>query len=279
MLAVIGGEGDRGPMRLLPDARRQNSNHPLVPVRIEQRQPPGQARHIQRHRRQQLLGLALHLLLDGTPLPVEGIQLARQAPGLLGVVCQQAGNADAHVVEPAGGVETGPDHETQIGGTHLPVVPTGHVQQRQDARTGQPLANAPQPLLHEDPVVVIQWHHIGDGAQGHQVQQAAEIRLRGRQPPGLPQVTAQRGQDIEHHAHACGVFTQERAARLVWIDDGIRFGQRLAGQVVVGHQHPDTQRPAARTPSMAEMPLSTVTSRSGSAPSECRRSTIPGVSP
>ncbi|WP_297095819.1 hypothetical protein [Thermomonas sp.] len=58
-------------------------------------------------------------------------------------------------------------------------------------------------------------------------------------------------------------FAGEGVAGLVGIDDGIRVGQRAAGQVVVGHQHLPAACLAAAIPAWRAIPWSTVTSRSG----------------
>ena len=129
LLAVFARcERHHRPVGLFPHPRRQNTNHSLVPVGIKQRQPPGQPVLIQREVGQQILGLALHLPLDVATLTVEGIQLSGQPAGLIATICQQAGNAHAHIIQPAGGVEPRPHHKAQVGGADLGVIPPRHLQ-------------------------------------------------------------------------------------------------------------------------------------------------------
>ena len=67
----------------------------------------------------------------------------------------------------------------------------------------------------------------------------------------LAQFGAQRQQHVEHHADAGDGLALERAAGLVRVDDHVGVGQadllvEQRGQVVVGHQHLQAQRPGAR---------------------------------
>ena len=50
-------------------------------------------------------------------------------------------------------------------------------QQRRDARLAVAGAQALQPLRHQDAVVGVERHHVGDGAQRDQVGERSEVRF------------------------------------------------------------------------------------------------------
>ena len=93
--------------------------------------------------------------------------------------------------------------------------------------------------MHQNAIIGIQRHHVGDTTQGHQIKQLAQVRLwtLSSEPTCFSQPRTQRQQHIEHHADAGQRLTGERTARLVGIDDGIRRRQLGARQVVIGNQH------------------------------------------
>ncbi len=115
-----------------------------------------------------------------------------------------------------------------------------HLQHRAQPRPRPPGADARQALVHQDAVVGIQRHHVGHAAQGHQVEQLAQVRFsdtRSGEPAQLAQPRAQGQQHVEHHPDPGQCLAGERAARLVGIDDGVGRRQLRARQVVVGDQH------------------------------------------
>ena len=92
---------------------------------------------------------------------------------------------------------------------------------------------------------MVQRHHVGHGTQGHQVQQAAQIRLRVRQQIVVSQVLTQRREHVKHNAHSCRIFAQERATGLIGVHNGIGIWQLFSGQVVVGDNNFDAQLPGS----------------------------------
>jgi hypothetical protein len=58
----------------------------------------------------------LHVGFDRAPLAVQFVELPRQRQGAVGVVGEQALDADRHVGEPPGGIDARADRETEIGG-------------------------------------------------------------------------------------------------------------------------------------------------------------------
>jgi hypothetical protein len=123
------------------------------------------------------------------------------------------------------------------------VVALGHFQDRLDPRPRTPGADPLQALMDQDAVVGIQRHHVGHAAQGHQVEQLADIGLRLLVVPAqAAQARAQGHQHVENHPDARQGLAGEPATGLVRVDDGIGCRQFIAGQVVVGDQHLEARR-------------------------------------
>ncbi len=237
--AVAGiGEGDGRAVVTLLEARGEDANDALVPVRLEQAEAERQVFQGQVLELGQ--GLALHALLDLLAVLVELVQLHGHVLGQGLVFAEQAFDAQAHVVQAAGGVEARAEDEAEVGGGDARRRAAGHLQQRLEAGTGTAGADARQALVHQDAVVGIQRHHVGNAAQGHQVQQLGEVRL-GHAAPGEPvqlaQARTQGQQHVEDHPDPGHGLAGELAARLVGVDDGVRRRQFRARQVVVGDQH------------------------------------------
>src|SRR5690554_2035504 len=242
---VIGREGDGGAVGLFADSGGQDADHALVPVLVEQGQAPGQAFDVEGHGGKQVLGLGFHVFFDAAPFAVEVVQFPGEAQGFVAAVGEQAGDADAHVVQPAGGVQARAHNKTEVRSADFGVVAAGHFQQGQDARAGFAFADAADALLYENPVVVVQRNYVSHGTQSHQVQQVAQVGLWVWQQVVVPQVFAQGGEHVEHHADTGGVLAQERAARLVRVHDGVGVRQFVTGQVVIGDDHLDAQLPGS----------------------------------
>ena len=240
---VVGGEGDGRPMGLFADSGGQDADHALVPVLVEQGQPPGQAFNVEGHGGKQVLSLGFHVFFDAAAFAVEVVQFPGEAQGFVAAVGEQAGDADTHIVQPAGGVQARANHEAEVRSADFGVVAASHFQQGQDARSGFAFADAADALLYKNPVVVVQRYYVCHGTQGHQVQQVTQVGLRVWQQVFVPQVFAQGGEHVEHHANTGGVLAQEWAIRLVRVHDGIGVWQFFTGQVVVGDDHLDAQFP------------------------------------
>ena len=102
------------------------------------------------------------------------------------------------------------------------------------------MPDAREPIGHQNPVVGIQRDYVGNGAQGHQIQQRAQISLISRGPASLTQRLADSHEGVEHHAHTGQIFGRKIATRLVRVHDGIGGWQCVTGQVVIGNDdlHP-----------------------------------------
>ncbi|MNS50718.1 hypothetical protein D3C72_833740 [compost metagenome] len=207
-----------------------------MPLRVEQAQT-------KRHRfDRQVLELrqrfALHALFDRFAILVHAVQLRGHFPGQVGVGSEQAFDAQAHVIQTPGRVQAWANDKPEIGGGNACSISLGHFKDRFDPRPCAPGANPLKALMHQNPIVGVQRHHVGDAAQRHQVKQFADVRLRlVLVPAKAAQARAQRHQHIENHPDAGERLAREFASGLVRVDQRIGQRQFIAGQVVVGDQY------------------------------------------
>ncbi len=111
------------------------------------------------------------------PLDLQVVELLGQGEGIGFVFGQKAGDAHRHIVEPAGGIDARPQRKAHIERLRFAPVALGHLEKRADAGAHIARAHTLEPLRHQNAVVVIKRRHIGHGAQRHQIEQAAQIRL------------------------------------------------------------------------------------------------------
>ncbi len=225
--AVAGvGEDEGGPVVAFLEPRSQQPHHALVPARVEQ---DDAGAVVDLDAVQQGQGLILHVRFDAAPFPVELVEFPGQGQGVVPVGREQAFDAPAHVGQPPGGVEARTDGVAQVFAAGAGQGAAGHLEQGFDAGPGLAVADAGQALGHQQAVVRVEPHHVGDGAQGDQIQQVGQIGLGpAREGAAFAQLGAQGGEHVEHDADAGEMLAGEGAAGLVGIDDeGVR--QRLAG--------------------------------------------------
>ena len=226
-------------MELLLDARRDEADHALVPVLVEQ---ADRVRRLDRAGIELRQRVELHVALDVAPLAVELVELPRQFQRALEAVGRQALDADRHVGQSPGRVDAGADREAEVHGAGRPRVLAGDLEQRRHPGMQSPVADPLQPLRDENPVVAVEPHDVCDRAERDEVEQRVEPRLRGRrEAPAGAQFRAQRQQNVEHHADARQVLARKAAARLVRIDDARGVRQHRPGQVMVGDEHGDAE--------------------------------------
>ncbi len=113
----------------------------------------------------------------------------------------------------------------------------GQGPQTRDAALG---ADPPEAFVHQDAVVAVQPHDVGDRPERHQVQQVGDRRqplasLRLETP-------GQRRHQVEGNAHACQGLARERRVGQVRVDHRRAAGQIGPRQVMVRHQHVDATR-------------------------------------
>ncbi|MNZ19294.1 hypothetical protein D3C78_363190 [compost metagenome] len=230
------GKGDGRAVITLFQARGEDADHALVPVRLEQAQA-------ERHRLQRQVlelgqGFALHALLDGLAVLVQFVELAGDFPCQVGIVTEQALDAQAHVVQAPGGIEPRAEDKAKVGGGDARMIAPGHFKDGLEPRPGPPGTDAFQALMDQDTIVGIQRHHVSHAAQGHQIEQLADVRLRRVVVmTEAAQTRSQGHQHIEDHPDPGQRLAGKLAARLVGIDDGVCRRQFMARQVVIGHQY------------------------------------------
>ncbi|SQI44938.1 Uncharacterised protein [Serratia plymuthica] len=119
-------------------------------------------------------------------------------------------------------------------------VTVGHFQQRPDARPTLAGANAIQALIHQNAVIGVKRHYVGNRAESDQIQQFCQVRHRQRalfKPTAFTQPGTQRQHQIESHTDAGQGFGGELTAAQVRVDDRFRRRQGFPRQVVVGDQY------------------------------------------
>ncbi len=239
-------EGDGRAVELLLHARRDQSDDALVPVLVEEADG---ARRLDPVAVERGESVDLHVALDVAPLAVQLVQLPRQLQRAFEAFRGEALDADRHVGQAPGRVDARTDCEAEIHRARRAGVLARHLEQRRHAGMQAPVADPLQPLGDEDAVVAVEAHHVGDSAEGDEVEQRVELRLRGRrEPPARAQFGAQREQHVEHHADARQVLAWKSAARLVRVDDAGGVRQHGPRQVVVGDEHRDAEFVGARHP-------------------------------
>ena len=97
-------------------------------------------------------------------------------------------------------------------------------------------------LLDENPVVVIERHHVGDSAEGNQIE-VLRRNSRCARRSFFFQRAAQRGYDIESHSDARKIAARKSTARQVGVNDNRCIRNFLARQVVIRHEHGNSPLP------------------------------------
>ncbi|EPN69873.1 hypothetical protein A245_01086, partial [Pseudomonas syringae pv. actinidiae ICMP 19096] len=85
--------------------------------------------------------------------------------------------------------------------------------------------------MHQNAVVGVQRHDVGDAAQRHQIEQFAQIGLGTLiEPAGIAQACSQGHQHVKDHPHARQRFTGKGTPWLIGVDDGVRRRKLVTGQ-------------------------------------------------
>ena len=93
------------------------------------------------------------------------------------IVAAQAGDAEAHVLEPAGGIDARAEAEGQIGRGQFGRAPLRHLDQGRNACARRTSANPLQAGGDEHAIVVVERNQVGDGAERDQIEQSRQIRF------------------------------------------------------------------------------------------------------
>ncbi len=200
-LAGTGGsKGEGRAVMAILDSPGEDADHPLVPARVIQADAGGLAHRELRH---QLVGLRLHVGFDGAPLAVEVVELPRDLERAPAVVGRQALDSQAHVGQAPGRVQPRPEQKSEIESAGARGIASGNGEQRAHAFLHAARADAPQALRHQDAIVEIERHDVGDRSERDQVEHVAEIRLIFAGERSAPAKLGTQGEHhVEHHADA-----------------------------------------------------------------------------
>ena len=169
---------------------------------------------------------------------VEFLERRRQRARLDEIVGEQATDADAHVVEPTGGVEARSERRTRgPAADNVAMRPARGFAQRANSRSRLAGVNAAQTLLHQDAVVVIERHDVGDRAErrrgrGSPPCSVRSMPMRSNQPRSRSS-RAQQREHIEDDADTGEIRAAEPATGQIRIDDRVRVGHFAPGQMMI----------------------------------------------
>ena len=177
--------------------------------------------------------LVQHLRLGLPALAVVAVQLPGDLlRGLAGVGGEHLHHLERGVHAP-GGVDPRPElkgHGPRLhrAGRHSRHLPQGH-----DAGThGTPQLH--QAAARQHPVGAAQRHHVGDGAQGHDVQVTADVGHRvGLEPARFAEVRPQADDEVEGQPGRAKALVRKGAVGPLWIDDRRRRVRQPLRQLVV----------------------------------------------
>ena len=184
-------------------------------------------------------GLGLRLRhrgdLDHLSLAVEAVELARQARAFGRIVLQQQVDPQRGAPDAPSGIDPRAQQKAEMPRFRRSADPRD-VHQRGQPRTVAP-AQRHQPLGHEGAVEPFERHHIGDGAERHQIEKAEEIRFRPLRGPeaARAQLAVDRDHGHEHEADGGEVAELREIVETVGIDHGQRRRKQFIGLMVVDH--------------------------------------------
>ena len=169
---------NRGTVVVLGDPRGDDPHHPRVPVVA--RQHVGASRSELAHLR---LGLPQDPLLDRAALGVDHVELGRDLAGALRIVGQQQLEAHVGPAQPAGRVDPRRQPEAERPGVDRARIGAADADQRSQAGLGR-VRERRQTLSDEPPVLVDQWHEVGDRRERDQL----DVLVRGARAQRLRQL-------------------------------------------------------------------------------------------
>ena len=126
------------------------------------------------------------------------MQHGREFARLDRIIGGEATDTDAHVIQPARGVDPWPDRKPQVGGRKRCRRAARQLDQRPQARTSLPGAQAAQTRTDQRAVARIQGHEIRDGANRDQIKQLRKMGPLDQVLSMIPGVSgAMKGADLE----------------------------------------------------------------------------------
>ena len=147
-------------------------------------------------------------------LLVERMKLGGERTGVLGIVRQEHTNHVLRVVHAAGGVDARSDLKSDLARAGRAAIEhSRNFQQRAQAGIAD-LLQAVEAVLDDHAIFARQGNHVGDGSDGHQLQERLQ---HARQLIGRPiERREQRLHQLERHACAAQVFVGIRGNRAGW---------------------------------------------------------------
>ena len=168
-----------------------------------------------------------YVVLNGLPLAVELTQLVGEQGGVLPILGQDQSGGGARLAQATGGIEAGRQRKAHGGGRQPRRVDGGFAQHGREARP-RLAYDLPQTQLYQVAVLVRQRHHVGNGADGHQVcvaRQQIRIALTG-------------AHQLHGHTHARQIRVGVGVAGALAVDEAADLRQGIgAAFVVVGDDH------------------------------------------
>ena len=194
------------------------------------------------------LGLLQDFAFQGLALPVEIVEIPGLNPGLGQVVAEQQFQGAPGLAHPAGGIEPGRQLEDHVLIGNGLAFQLGDFLQGDDAGAAALLQDL-EPLAYQDAVFPHQRHHVGGGAQGHQVQVRPEVGLRALPEPAFgPEIGPHPQGQEQGHSHPGQLAEGVGVADPLGIDHGQGVGQLRGNLVVVGDDHLQALQPWPRPP-------------------------------
>ncbi len=176
-------------------------------------------------------GLVGHRALHGLALVVDLFDLGGEPARLVTVATAEEREGQRGVGEPTGGVQARGEPEGDLAGAELLAsAEAGAVAEGLHAGAELRRGQHPQPRAHERAVVAVERRHVGDGAEGDQIQLGAESR-------------AEAGDEAERQARAAEPGVVERAVRPMRVQEGVGRQRLVGDQVVIDHD--DVHAPLA----------------------------------
>jgi hypothetical protein len=156
-------------------------------------------------------------VLDLAALAVQRVQLPREAHRPHRVVGDQALDADAHVVEAAGGIQPRPGGEAQVAGRDLLDAAAGDLQQRPQPGRQRPARMRRRPcstrmrLLRSSVTTSATVPSATRSSSSRQIRLGPPAGARDLEPAAAAQLGAGRREQIEHDADAGQVLAGNRS--------------------------------------------------------------------
>ena len=146
----------------------------------------------------------LHFLFEFASFLIDLIERFGVVTSPVGVVREKTLDPVLHRRETAGRVDARSDAKAEVARRGVPHAAARHIEERGDARMRAALADALEALRDENAVVFVEFHDVGHRAEGDEVDEFVEARLRLRGKGAfVAQSRAKRKKHVKDDADAC----------------------------------------------------------------------------